>query len=111
MAAQLGTTGAIEAEKIEGVTLKTYDSYDLAFLDLANGQIDAVIADYPTALGFIGKNADKIKAVGEVFTDESYGVAVCNKNEDLLKKINEGLKAVKEDGTIAKLEAKWLAGQ
>lgn len=111
VAAQLGTTGAIEAEKIEGVTLKTYDSYDLAFLDLANGQIDAVIADYPTALGFIGKNADKIKAVGEVFTDESYGIAVCKKNEDLLKKINEGLKAVKDDGTLGKLEQKWLAGQ
>lgn len=109
--AQLGTTGAIEAEKIAGVELKTYDSYDLAFLDLANGQIDAVIADYPTALGFVGQNADKLTTVGEVFTDESYGIAVCKKNTDLLKKINDGLAAIKADGTVQKLELKWLAGQ
>ncbi len=109
--AQLGTTGAIEAEKIAGVELKTYDSYDLAFLDLANGQIDAVIADYPTALGFIGQNSDKLTTVGEVFTDESYGIAVCKKNTDLLKKINDGLAAIKADGTVQKLELKWLAGQ
>ena len=109
--AQLGTTGAIEAAKIAGVELKTYDSYDLAFLDLANGQIDAVIADYPTALGFIGQNSEKLTTVGEVFTDESYGIAVCKKNTDLLQKINDGLAAIKADGTVQKLELKWLAGQ
>jgi len=108
--AQLGTTGAMEAEKIEGTELKTYDSIDLAFLDLTNGQIDAVIADYPTALGFIGQNPDKLTTVGEVFTDESYGIAVCKTNPELLDKINAGLQAVKDDGTTAKLEAKWLQG-
>ena len=108
--AQLGTTGAIEAEKIDGVTLKTYDSYDLAFLDLANGQIDAVIADYPTALGFVGQSPDKIKVVGEVFTEESYGIAVCKTNTELLDKMNAGLAAVREAGLISELEQKWLAG-
>ena len=32
---QLSTTGEIEAKKIEGATVKPYDSVDLAFLDLA----------------------------------------------------------------------------
>lgn len=109
--AQIGTTGAMEAEAIADAKLKTYDSYDLAFLDLMNGQIDAVIADYPTALGFVGKNADKLKVVGDVFTDESYGVAVCKTNTDLLAKINEGLKAVKSAGLIDQLAQKWLASQ
>lgn len=109
--AQLGTTGAIEANKIENIKLKTYDEYSLAFIDLVNGQIDAVIADYPTALGFIGKNPDQLKTVGQVFTDEKYGIAVCNKNTDLLKKINEGLAAVKAEGLIDQLSTKWLAGQ
>ncbi len=88
--AQLGTTGAIEAGKIEGATVKTYDSYDLAFLDLANGQIDAVIADYPTALGFVDQNPDKLMTVGDVFTDESYGIAVCNKKQDLARHDESG---------------------
>ncbi len=111
VAAQLGTTGEIEAQKIPNVTYKPYDTYDLAFLDLVNGQIDAVIADYPTALGFIGKNEGKLKTVGEVFTDESYGIAVCKNKPDLLEKINAGLKAVKDAGKIRELETKWLASQ
>ena len=37
--AQLGTTGAMEIEAIADTTLKTYDTYELAFLDLANGQV------------------------------------------------------------------------
>jgi polar amino acid transport system substrate-binding protein len=109
--AQLGTTGAIEIQSIKDAELKTYDSYDLAFLDLSNGQIDAVVADYPTALGFVGQNSDKLMVVGDVFTDESYGVGVCKTNTALLDKINKGLKAAKDDGTIAKLEEKWLAGK
>ncbi len=109
LGAQLGTTGEIEAKAIEGVNYKPYDTYDLAFLDLSNGQIDAVIADYPTALGFIGKNP-QLKTVGEVFTDESYGIAVCKtKAETILPLLNSALAQLKEDGTIKALELKWLA--
>lgn len=109
--AQLGTTGEIEAQAIEGVEYKPYDTYDLAFLDLMNGQIDAVIADNPTALGFIAKNPDKIMTVGEVFTNEFYGIAICKDRQDLLDKINPALAAVKESGFIEELAAKYLAGE
>jgi len=106
--AQIGTTGAIEIGKIQGATLKTYDDVGLAFQDLMNGQIAAVIADNPLALDYVGKNPGKLKTVGPVFTEEYYGIVVCNKNADLLKKINEGLAAVKKEGTIEKLMEKWL---
>jgi len=111
VAAQLGTTGEIEAQKIPDVTYKPYDTYDLAFLDLVNGQVDAVIADYPTALGFIGQNVGKLKTVGEVFTEESYGIAVCKDKADLLAKIDAGLQAVIAAGKVKELETKWLASQ
>jgi polar amino acid transport system substrate-binding protein len=106
---QLSTTGEIEAKKFEGATVKPYDSVDLAFLDLANGQVDAVVADYPTTLNFVNKSKDKIKTVGNVFTDESYGIAVCKKNTALLEKINKAMADLKSDGTIKSLEDKWLA--
>lgn len=108
--AQLGTTGAIEVEKMEGVTLKNYDDIGLAFQDLMNGQIDAVVADNPLALGYVGQNPDKLKAVGEVFTDEYYGIAVCKENTELLEKINSGLAKVKEEGLIDQLTEKWIKG-
>lgn len=106
--AQIGTTGAIEVEKMQGVTLKTYDDIGLAFQDLMNGQIDAVVADNPLALGYVGKNPDKLKIVGEVFTDEYYGIAVCKTNTELVGKINAALAELKADGTIDALVQKWL---
>jgi len=106
--AQIGTTGSFEVEKIEGATLKTYDDIGLAFQDLMNGQIDAVIADNPLAWEYEGKNPDKLKTVGEVFTSEFYGIAVCKTEADLLEKINAGLSAVKAEGLIDELVEKWL---
>lgn len=109
VAVQLGTTGDIEAQKIAGATVKTYDDIGLAFQDLLNGQVDAVIADNPLALGYIGKNADKLKAVGSVFTDENYGIAVCKTQTDLVTQLNRGLAAVKAEGVIDQLTQKWIA--
>lgn len=108
--AQLGTTGEIEAKAIDGIEYKPYDTYDLAFLDLINGQIDAVIADNPTALGFIEKNPSKLMTVGDVFTNEFYGIALCKNRQDLLDKINPALKEVIDSGFVAELAAKYLAG-
>ncbi len=109
--AQIGTTGSFAIEKVEGATLKTYDDIGLAFQDLINGAIDAVVSDNPLAYGYVGKNPDKLKTVGEVFTSEDIGIAVCKDNPDLLKKINSGLKAVKAEGLIEQLIDKWLVGE
>jgi len=106
--AQIGTTGSFAIEDIEGATLKTYDDIGLAFQDLINGQIDAVVADNPLAYGYIGKNPDKLKQVGDLFTSEDIGIAVCKDKPELLEKINSGLKAVKAEGLIEQLIDKWL---
>ncbi len=106
--AQIGTTGAIAIEKMDGVTLKTYDDIGLAFQDLMNGQIDAVVADNPLALEYVNKNSSKLKTAGEVFTEEYYGIAICKSNTELQAKINAGLKAVKEEGLIEELIQKWI---
>lgn len=105
--AQLGTTGAMEVESIADATLKTYDTYELAFLDLMNGQIDAVIADYPTAVAFVNKNADKLKVVGEVFTDENYGIAFCKDNDELIAQVNAALAELQSEGYIDELVNIW----
>ena len=53
--------------------------------------------------GYVGKNPDKLKIVGDVFTDENYGIAVAKGKTDLLAKINAGVKAVKSEGLIEQL--------
>lgn len=105
--AQIGTTGAMEAEAIADTTVKVYDTYELAFLDLANGQIDAVIGDYPTALAFANKNSDSLKVVGDIFTDENYGIAFCKGNDELISKVNAALAELKSEGFIEDLVVTW----
>jgi polar amino acid transport system substrate-binding protein len=108
---QSGSTGATELEKIPGVIVKPYDDIDQAFLDLISAKLDAVVADNPLATVYVGKNPGKLKTVGIVFTEEYYGIAVCNKNKSLLDKINNGLKLVKNDGTVDNLIKKWFYSQ
>lgn len=107
--AQIGTTGAMEAEAIADTTVKVYDTYELAFLDLANGQIDAVIGDYPTALAFANKNSDSLKVVGDIFTDENYGIAFCKGNDELISKVNAALAELKSEGFIEDLVVTWYS--
>jgi len=108
--AQLGTTGEMEIDKIPGAKKKNYDDIGQAFLDLMNGQIDAVVADNPLVQGYVGQNPDKIKAVGEPFTDEAYGIAVKKNAPEILAAINKGLKIVQDQGLVAELENKWVKG-
>lgn len=107
---QLGTTGDFAAQKVEGADIKSYDTVDLAFQDLMNKQVDAVIADLALAADFVLKNPDKIKLVGEQFTDEALGVAVCKNNVELLDQINKGLAAVQASGKLDELKVKWFGG-
>jgi polar amino acid transport system substrate-binding protein len=109
--AQIGTTGSFEVEKVSGVELRTYDEIGLAFEDLANGRIAAVVADTPVAADFALMNPnykDKLKIVGEPFTEEYYGVAVEKGNKEVLNAINKGLKAVLDTDTYDKIEDEWL---
>ena len=113
--AQIGTTGAIAVGEIEGATLKEYDTIDLAFLDLLNGNVQAVVVDTPVAADYAlasDQFKGKLKIVGEPFTEEYYGVVV-RKGEmgDFLAAFNEGLKAIKADGTYDKIYSKWISGE
>ena len=105
---QLGTTGHIEVENIAGATAKPYNDIGLAFQDLMNGQVDAVVADNPIVNNYVNKNSTALKTVGEVFSAEYYGIAVAKGKEDLLEKINRGLAQVKAEGLIDELSRKWL---
>ena len=112
--AQIGTTGAFEIDKVKAadkMNEKTYDDIGLAFEDLVNGRIDAVVCDNPTAANYALQNdkyKGKLKIVGERFTEEYYGVAVKKGNAKVLDVINAGLKKVLDAGENKAIEDKWL---
>lgn len=105
---QKGSSSFTDAATIPGAKVKEYQSFDLAFQDLINGLIDSVITDKTTALAYANMQSNNLQIVGSEFAPEDYGIAVCSTNPDLLKKINDGLAAVKADGTLSSLTNKWL---
>jgi polar amino acid transport system substrate-binding protein len=114
VAAQIGTTGAFEIDKVkdaEKITPKTYDEIGLAFEDLANGRVDALVCDTPVAAQYALQNESykgKLKIVGQPFTEELYGVAVKKGNTKILDQINKGLKKVLDSGENKAIEKNWL---
>ncbi|MRS03840.1 transporter substrate-binding domain-containing protein, partial [bacterium] len=82
--------------------------YELAFLELANKGVDAVIADNPLALGYIAANPEKIKAVGDILNNEQYGIAICKTNTELQSKIDAALKELIDSGYVTELAGKYI---
>lgn len=108
IAAQIGTTGADTANSVEGATVSTFDSAPLALQELANGNVDAVVNDAPATLDAINTgNIPGVTVVGELLTEESYGIALPKGSENV-EAINTALAAVRSDGTYAELYRKWF---
>ncbi len=103
---QLGTTGEREAHKISGADVVSFDAIGAAFIDLANGRLDAVIADTPTAALFSADHPE-IALVGAPITRESYGIAMRKADLDLKGAVDGAIQALDRDGTVSMLREKW----
>lgn len=102
-------TGEYAGKKVDIKEIKRYDNYPQAFLDLQNGNLDAVVVDLPVGVPYANKHADKVKLVSDKpFVAEYTGIALRKEDTDLLNKINAALKKFKEDGTYQQIYDKWF---
>ena len=104
---QLGTTGELMAKKMDGLQVFSYDNIGAAFIDMNNGNLDAVLNDFPTTSVYIKKHGT-VKKVGEILSSEYYGMAVRKGDTTLLNAINSALHQIKSDGRYNKLHLKWF---
>ena len=76
---------------------------------LKTGKVDAVIIDNEPAKSFVEANAGAVKILesGEYITEE-YAICVNKSNTELLKQINEALAALKANGTLDRIIAKYI---
>lgn len=107
---QLGTTGERMAKSLEGVSVFSFDNIGAAFIDMENGHVDAVLNDLPTTREYI-KRRGNAKIVGELLSEESYGIAVRSGNTVLLDKINDALAKIKTSGEYKQIEHKWFGSE
>ena len=113
---QRGTTHQCYMEKMfPDVDLKLYATQEEAFLDLNAGRIDAQISDSVQALdGFLNKDEGKDFAfLGGDQIDlechgEGAGIAIRKGSDDLRAALNTAIKAIRDDGTYAKINAKYF---
>lgn len=114
VAVQTGSTADTVAKKAMGNTsksIKRFDSLVSAMQELGAGGVDAVIGDNAVIAFYIKNNpGQKLRMIEDKTTEaEFYGFALKKgTHPELLAKINEGLKAIKADGTYAKIEANYF---
>ncbi|PJA26773.1 MAG: basic amino acid ABC transporter substrate-binding protein [candidate division Zixibacteria bacterium CG_4_9_14_3_um_filter_46_8] len=107
LGAQLGTTGEMLAKRIPNAEVFSFDNIGAAFIDLANGKVDAVINDKPTSEKIIAIRGDA-KIVGDPLTSEQYGMAVRKEDLRLLDKINSVLAELESSGAAERISEKWF---
>jgi polar amino acid transport system substrate-binding protein len=92
--------------KVGGV--KEYGAFAEAYQDLLNKRVDAVINNIVALKRLVAEKPD-LYEIGEQVGPKIYAAwAVKKGNQQILDLFNEGLKAAKESGEMAKLQEKWL---
>lgn len=104
---QLGTTGELMAKRLDGLHVYSFDNIGAAFIDMANGNLDAVLNDFPTTRAYIQKHGTA-KTVGNILSTEYYGIAVRQGEQGLLTSLNEALHEFKASGGYDELHVKWF---
>jgi polar amino acid transport system substrate-binding protein len=87
-----------------------FNSNDDAKAALSNGQVDAIVLDLPTALYASCCELDGGTIVGQLPTadkGDQFGI-VLDKGSKLTAAVSKAIDELRADGTLAKLEERWL---
>jgi polar amino acid transport system substrate-binding protein len=112
LGAQVGSTSHTAATAVGGETpVAVYNTNGDAKLALASGEIDALVADLPTAFA-VGTEIRDGLIVGQLPNGaeaiEQFGI-VLDKDSSLTRCVSSMVDALRADGTLARLQTEWLA--
>jgi polar amino acid transport system substrate-binding protein len=114
LGAQTGTTSLTAIRDViqpdtEAVVFKDTSAAKQA---LMNGQVDAILADLPTAFYITAVEIPKGTIVGqfqpETGEQEEFGM-LFEKGSPLVECVNQALTVLKDDGTLQSIEDQWLS--
>jgi polar amino acid transport system substrate-binding protein len=113
LGAQVGTTSYATITDVIKPTqdVAVFDTNDVAKKALANGQIDGLVVDLPTAFYITAVDLQNGKIVGQFPAKkggEQFGL-VLSKGSALTADVSKAVDKLRADGTLAKIEAQWLA--
>jgi polar amino acid transport system substrate-binding protein len=103
-----GSTTVKFLEK-QAVRVAEYDNIKDAYVALEQGELDAVVYDWPNLAHYAkGEGRGKVQVVGEVFQKQSYGIALPN-GSPYRERINRALLQLKEKGVYQDVYDSWFA--
>jgi octopine/nopaline transport system substrate-binding protein len=115
----IGVQGSTNAEAFvhaylgDDVEVRTYDKQDSLNLDLVAGRIDAGLADYSVWKAFLESDEGKTahlygpRLSGGIF-GPGVGIGLRQGDKELADAFNDGLKAIKADGTLKAISLRWF---
>ena len=111
--AQTGTTSLKAIEEIiqPNGGAQVFNTNDDAKAALANGQVDAIVVDLPTAFYLTAVELDGGIILGQLDGAEagdSFGL-VLDKDSPLTEAVTAAVDALRESGKLAEIEQEWLA--
>ncbi len=107
LGAQTATTNAQLAEELVGRdNMALYDTFGAAILALQNGDIDGVIIDGTSAAAYEQQFAGELTIGIEGLQADPLGL-VFQEGDEIVDAFNEGLAAIRADGTHDELVAKY----
>ena len=114
LGAQTGTTSLTAIRDIiePGDEPLVFDDTNAAKQALLNGQVDAILADLPTAFYISAVEIEGSKIIGqfqpETGDQEEFGM-LFEKGSDLAPCVDAALAEMREDGTLEQIETEWLS--
>ncbi len=105
---QLGTTGDIVATEAGNIEVVRFQLMATAFIELKNGNVDAVIIDKPYAGLYAAENPGFTVLDCDDFVKEEYGICVAKGDKALLDAINAALDELKANGKFDEIYRKWF---
>lgn len=103
----LGYTGDILVSELANVEVQKFNASSETILALKSDKVDAVVLDYEPAKNYAAQNPE-LKLVETDSVIEQYSIAMRKEDTELLSKINEALKTIKENGTYDSLIKKYF---
>ena len=109
LAAQTATTNAQLAEELVGRdNVSLYDAFAGAILALQNADVDGVVIDGTSGAAYEQEFAGELTIGVTGLQADSLGI-VFQEGDPMVDAFNEALAAIKEDGTLDELIAKYLS--
>ncbi|MGE4442762.1 MAG: ABC transporter substrate-binding protein [Desulfomicrobium sp.] len=103
-----GTTFADDAARLGVGEVKLYKDDTQTLTELSNGVVDGVITDRVVGVNAMNSGRFEIAPLGAPLRSEDIAVAFNTNDDTLLAAVDQILKAMHEDGTLARLSVKWL---